>query len=50
MSVAPTTGDDSNTLKLDLIPVACIGMHDVLFEFDSSFVTPAAAKSRNQWR
>jgi hypothetical protein len=38
--VAPTTETDVNTLSLDLIPVACLSLHDILFEFDSSFPTP----------
>src|ERR1051326_8432719 len=38
--VAPTTGTDFNVVSLDLVPVACLGLHDVLFDFDSSFVTP----------
>src|ERR1051325_745617 len=38
--VSPTHASDFNVLALDLIPVACLGLHDVLFEFDSSFVTP----------
>jgi hypothetical protein len=40
--VAPTTENDFNTLGLDAIPVACLQMADVLFEFDSSFVLPEA--------
>jgi hypothetical protein len=38
--VAPTDAEDFNVVSLDLIPVACLGLHDILFEFDSSFVTP----------
>ncbi len=41
--VAPTTEGDFNTLGLDAIPVACVQMADLLFEFDSSFVMPEAA-------
>jgi hypothetical protein len=37
--VAPTTDALFNTLGLDLIPVACMSLHDILFAFDSSFVT-----------
>ena len=47
-AVAPTTSDDTNTIALDLIPIACVSMHDALFEFDSSFVTPEAAKILQQ--
>jgi len=42
--VAPTPADTPahfNTLGLDLISVACLSLHDVLFEFDASFLTPA---------
>lgn len=42
--VAPTTAEDFNTFGLDLIPVACLSLNDILFEFDSSFVTPDAIK------
>ena len=42
MLVAPTTAAEANTLSLDLIPVACLSLYDVLFEFDSSFPLPAA--------
>jgi len=41
--VAPTTETDVNTLSLDLVPVACISLHDTVFEFDSSFPTPDVA-------
>lgn len=40
--VAPTTAKDFNTLGLGLVPVACLQLSDILFEFDSSFVTPNA--------
>src|ERR1051326_1391578 len=40
--VAPTTGSLFNTLSIDLVPVACLQLHDVTFGFDSSFVTPEA--------
>jgi hypothetical protein len=42
--VAPTPADTPtplNTLALDLVAVACLSLHDVLFEFDASFVTPS---------
>src|ERR1051326_2171934 len=45
--VAPTTGSLFNTLSIDLVPVACLQLHDVTFGFDSSFVTRAAAAHRN---
>ncbi len=38
--LAPTTEGKLNTISLDLQPVACVSLHDVLFEFDSSFVMP----------
>ena len=37
---APTTGTDFNTVGLDLVVVACLSLHDILFDFDSSFVNP----------
>src|SRR5436190_18351341 len=36
--VAPTSGQDFNTLSIDIIPVACLSLHDILFDFGSSFV------------
>ena len=42
--VAPAVTTEFNTLGLDLIPVACLSLADVAFEFDSSFVMPSAAK------
>jgi hypothetical protein len=42
--VAPTLADERNTIELDIIPVACLSLNDILFEFDSSFVTPDAVK------
>lgn len=42
--VAPTTGSEFNTLSLDLAPVACLQMADILFQFDSSFVMPDAGR------
>ena len=41
--VAPTAANDFNTLGLDLVPVACLSLHDILFEFDSSFPLPTVA-------
>ena len=42
--VAPTVAAEFNTLGLDLIPVACVSLSDVSFEFDSSFILPEAGK------
>jgi hypothetical protein len=41
--VAPTTASEFNTLGLDIVPVACLALHDVVFDFDSSFPTPDVA-------
>ena len=41
--VAPTTAAAFNTLGLDLVPVACLSLPDVLFDFDSSFPHADAA-------
>ena len=38
--VAPTTESKFNVLAQDLVPVACISLNDIAFEFDSSFVKP----------
>ena len=38
--VAPTMAEEHNTLALDIVPVACLSLHDILFAFGSSFVTP----------
>jgi hypothetical protein len=42
--VAPTTEDTRNTFGLDLVPVACLSLNDILFEFDSSFVRSSSKK------
>lgn len=42
--VAPATDAEFNTLSLPLPAVACLKLADILFEFDSSFVLPEAAK------
>lgn len=42
--LAPTTTDDFNAIALDLVSVACLSLHDILFEFDSSFPLPVVAK------
>ena len=38
--VAPTTTAVFNVLGQDLVPVACVSLNDIAFEFDSSFVMP----------
>ena len=45
--VAPTTANHTNTLELDLVAIACISLHDTVFEFDSSFPTPDIALMLN---
>jgi hypothetical protein len=39
--VAPTTGNEFNTVIARIIPVACWRVDDIRFEFDSSIVQPA---------
>ena len=41
--VAPSTAGEVNSFALDILPVACMALADILFEFDSSFVTPHIA-------
>ena len=41
--VAPSVEDEFNTIRPDLITVACAQLPDHHFEFDSSFITPTAA-------
>jgi hypothetical protein len=41
--VAPTAAAAFNTLGLDLVPVACLSLADILFDFDSSFPHPDVA-------
>lgn len=41
--VGPTTTGEHNTLGLDLVAIACLSLHDILFHFDSSFPLPTAA-------
>ena len=41
--MAPTTAAAFNTLGLDLVPVACVSLTDILFDFDSSFPHPDVA-------
>jgi outer membrane protein OmpA-like peptidoglycan-associated protein len=46
--VAPsTTSPTFNVIGIDLIPVACFGLANLLFEFDSSFVLPHAGHALN---
>jgi hypothetical protein len=40
--VGSATGQELNTVGLDLPPVACMSLHDLVFETDSSFVMPDA--------
>src|SRR6185295_5350471 len=42
--VATATGSEKNKIILPLRPVACWGMGDVRFAFDSSFPAPSAAE------
>ncbi|MBI2685631.1 MAG: peptidoglycan-binding protein [Acidobacteria bacterium] len=39
---APATKGEKNTIRMELIPIACWKIHDVRFEFGSSFVLPDA--------
>ncbi len=39
---SPTKSDKNNAIALDLLPMACLNLGDVLFEFDSSIVLAAA--------
>ncbi len=38
--VAPSTLGEINTIQEQILPVACVRMDDIRFEFDSSFVAP----------
>lgn len=40
--VGPSTGQEFNTVGLGLPPVACMSLHDLVFDTDSSFVMPDA--------
>jgi hypothetical protein len=40
LRAAPTQEKQFNTFELDLTPVACMSLNDILFAFDSSFVQP----------
>ena len=37
---APGTGKEKNTIRMELVAVACWRLDDVRFDFDSSFVVP----------
>lgn len=39
---APATKGELNRIRMELIPVACWKLEDLRFDFDSSFVVPAA--------
>ena len=41
IAAAPATGKEKNTIRMELIPVACWKLNDVRFAFGSSFVLPA---------
>lgn len=42
--VGPSTAQEFNTVSLGLPPVACMSLHDLVFETDSSFVMPDAGQ------
>ena len=42
--VGPSTAQEFNTVGLGLPPVACMSLHDLVFDTDSSFVLPNAGK------
>lgn len=41
--VAPSTRVERNVIRQELVTVACWRLNDLRFDFDSSFVVPAAA-------
>jgi hypothetical protein len=41
--VAPDTTGEINTIQEEILPVACVRLEDILFEFDSSIVGPAVS-------
>ncbi len=43
MRVAPSVGDEHNTMRAAILPFACWRVDDVRFEFDSSLVLPDVA-------
>ena len=42
---APSDDDKHNSLALDLVPLACLCLHDLVFAFDSSFINPDSAEA-----
>lgn len=46
--VSPTRVDRGNALSQDIVPMACLNLGDVLFEFDSSVVLEAAGRILSQ--
>src|SRR5262249_60661740 len=42
--VAPATGDELNTLRPSIIPLACWKIEDLRFEFGSSLIVPEAKR------
>lgn len=40
LMLAPATGKEKNTIRMELIPVACWKINDVRFDFGSSFILP----------
>ncbi len=45
---SPTTADKKNALSLDVVPIACLNLGDVNFEFDSSVVLEPAGRILSQ--
>jgi hypothetical protein len=43
VNVGPTTGDEFNTIRKRLLPIACWRLENLHFDFDSSFVKPESA-------
>ncbi len=41
--VAPSSGDEHNTIKTGIVPFACWKVEDIRFEFDSSIIKPDMA-------
>jgi len=48
--VAPSTGDELNTIRLRLMPIACWRVDQIRFAFDSSFVTPEISEELKMLR
>ena len=47
--VGPTTSNEFNSARLQLIPIACFSVEDASFKFDSSFVLPEFQKKMNDF-